>query len=67
MFRIYHFAVIPWDDSNKKKAKDRICRKLGGLVFLNSDDQSRDFPRFLGMVDINIVFSKLLKMCQNGN
>ena len=41
-------AVIPWNDTWSRKAKDEIWKKLGGPVFLVTDDQARDFPRFLG-------------------
>ena len=41
--------MIPWDDASAKRAKDKIWRKLGGPVLLDSDDQSRDFPKFLGI------------------
>ena len=41
-------SVIPWDDSSSKKAKDYVWRKLGGPVFLDSSNQVRDFPLFLG-------------------
>ena len=40
--------MIPWDDSSSKKAKDHVWRKLGGPVFLDSSNQVRDFPLFLG-------------------
>ena len=40
--------VIPWDDANAKKAKDRIWHKLSGPVLLDSNSQVRDWPAFLG-------------------
>merc|ERR1719450_770135 len=35
--------VLSCEDASCRKAKDIIWKKLGGPVFLNSDDQSRDF------------------------
>lgn len=40
-------TVIPWDDG-LKRARSQIWQKLDGPVFLVSNNQFRDFPRFLG-------------------